>query len=104
MRAANAYIETASEFEADEQVVVNLLHLGQIGTLSFWLDMTSDAHTLESRQTRAVSAFSKIMFAANHLPSLLALVREGDAINALNVEQSRSCRTPVICNWFQYRV
>jgi len=45
MRASNAYIEKSAMFAEDEAAIVNLLHLGQLGTASFWLDMTSNVRS-----------------------------------------------------------
>jgi len=44
MQASEAYIEKSAMFGDDEAAVINLLHLGQLGTASFWLDMTSHCH------------------------------------------------------------
>ena len=82
-RASEAYLERTLMFGDDESAVVNLLHLGQLGTASFWMDLASDVHPLETRQAQAVSAYSKMMFATNHLPSLMALVRESSAVDGL---------------------
>ena len=86
--ASEAYLEKTLMFGDDEAAVVNLLHLGQLGTASFWLDLTSDVHSVETRQAQSVSAYSKMMFAVNHLPSLLALVRESSAIDGLRSEDA----------------
>jgi len=86
--ASEAYLEKTLMFGDDEAAVVNLLHLGQLGTASFWLDLTSDVHSVETRQAQSVSAYSKMMFAVNHLPSLLALVRESSAIDGLRSDDA----------------
>ena len=86
MQASNAYIEKTAMFGKDEASVVNLLHLGQIGTSSFWIDLTSNVRPVEVRQAQSVSAYSKMMFATSHLPSLLALVRETSAVEGLRTE------------------
>ena len=87
MQASDAYIEKSAMFGDDEAAVVNLLHLGQLGTSSFWLDMTSNVRSVEVRQAQAVSAYSKMMFAASHLPGLLALVRETTAVEGLHTDE-----------------
>ena len=90
MQASNAYIDKTAMFGEDEEAVVNLLHLGQLGTASFWLDMTSDARPVDARQAQAVSAYSKIMFAVSHLPGLLSLVRETTAVEGLRTDEAGS--------------
>jgi len=87
-RASAAYLEQTLLYGDDESAVVNLLHLGQLGTASFWLDLTSDILPVETRQAHSVSAYSKMMFASNHLPSLLALVRESSAVEGLRSDDA----------------
>jgi len=87
MQASEAYIEKSAMFGDDEAAVINLLHLGQLGTASFWLDMTSHVRSIEVRQSQAVSAYSKMMFATSHLPGLLSLVRETSAVEGLRAEE-----------------
>ena len=86
IQASNAYIEQSAMFGEDETAIVNLLHLGQLGTASFWLDMTSNVRSVEVRQAQSVSAYSKMMFAASHLPGLLSLVRETSAVESLRTD------------------
>ena len=83
MQASDAYIIESAMFGEDEKAVVNLLHLGQLGTASFWLDMVSNVRSIEVRQAQSVSAYSKMMFAVSHLPGLLSLVRETSAVEGL---------------------
>jgi len=87
MQASDAYIEKSAMFGDDEAAVINLLHLGQLGTASFWLDMTSNVRSIEVRQAQAVSAYSKMMFAVSHLPGLLSLVRETSAVEGLRTDE-----------------
>ncbi len=91
-QATDAYIAKTAMFGEHEASVVNLLHLGQIGTSSFWIDLTSNVRPVEARQAQAVSAYSKMMFASSHLPSLLALVRETSAVEGLRSDDSESGR------------
>ena len=88
MQASNAYIEKSAMFGEDEAAVVNLLHLGELGTDSFWLDMVSNVRSVEVRQAQAVSAYSKMMFAVSHLPGLLSLVRETSAVEGLRTDEA----------------
>jgi len=48
--AAEEYIEKTTMFGDDEKSIVNLLHLGQLGTSSFWIDLTSVARPVNARQ------------------------------------------------------
>jgi len=87
MQASTAYIEKSAMFGDDEVAVINLLHLRQLGSDSFWLDMISNVRSIEVRQAQAVSAYSKIMFASSHLPGLLSLVRETTAVEGLRTDE-----------------
>lgn len=88
MHAADAYIEKSTMFGDDEAAVVNLLHLSELGTSSYWMDMTSDVRSVEMRQAQSVSAYSKMMFASSHLPGLLSLVRETSAVEGLRTDEA----------------
>ena len=95
LQAGEAYVEKTTQFSDDETSVVNLLHLGQLGLSSFWIDLTSSVSPIEVRQAQAVSAFSKIMFATSHLPGLLGLVRETSAVEGLRGGESDAVRLVV---------
>jgi len=90
MEASNAYIEKTTMYGEDEISVVNLLHLGELGKSSYWLDVTSNVKSVESRLAQSVSAYSKVMFAISHLPGLLSLVRETSAVDGLRTDEAQS--------------
>lgn len=95
LQAGEAYVEKTAQYSDDETSVVNLLHLGQLGLSSFWIDLTSSVSPVEVRKTQAVSAFSKIMFATSHLPGLLGLVRETSAVEGLRGQDPGAVRLVV---------
>ena len=82
-QASSAYIKQVAAFGDDESAVVSLLHLNELGSPSFWQDLTLDTRPVELRLGKSVTAYSKIMFAVSHLPGLLSLVRETRAIDGL---------------------
>ena len=90
VRASDEYIEQTLLYGDSEKAVVELLHLSQLGTASFWLDLTSDSRSIEVRKAQSVSAYSKMMFASSHLPNLLSLVRESSAIENLRADSADS--------------
>jgi len=55
MEASNAYIEKTTMYGEDEISVVNLLHLGELGKSSYWLDVTSNVKSVESRLAQSAA-------------------------------------------------
>ncbi len=90
LQASGAYVQKSAMYGEHENIVVNLLHLNELGHESFWTDLTSSARSIEARLAQSVAAFSKVMFATGHLPGLLALAREASAVDGLRTDEPDS--------------
>ncbi len=73
-RACADYIAAAESFDHDTRRVVERLHLTELQSEQFWSGITENA-ALAERQRLLVAAYSKVLFASNHLPSLMDTIR-----------------------------
>jgi hypothetical protein len=73
-QACADYIAAAQAYDSDTRRVVERLHLTELQSEQFWSSIT-DGAALRDRQRLLVAAYSKVLFASNHLPSLMDTLR-----------------------------
>ena len=63
-----------AHFGAAEKKVCGFMHLENLGSDKYWSEILSISHGLEQTRAEVVQLYSRVMFAANHLPGLVALL------------------------------
>ncbi len=73
-QACAEYIQVAGSFDSDTRRIVERLHLTELQSEQFWRGIT-DGSARQERQRLLVAAYSKVLFASSHLPSLMDMLR-----------------------------
>lgn len=75
-QAAGIIMDQFASMSASERQVTKILHLDSLGSREYWLDLFGSVVDPKKHQGEIVRLASRIMFASNHLPGLLNLVKQ----------------------------
>ena len=85
-QAAVVIMEQFSSMSASERQVTKILHLDAMGTQKYWVDLFGSAEDPKRHQGEIVRLASRIMFAGNHLPGLINLVRQANTVPQITTQ------------------
>ncbi|MBX2883609.1 MAG: hypothetical protein KTR32_26890 [Granulosicoccus sp.] len=68
-------MEKFDELSANERLVVKCLHLESLGSSDYWNSLLDAQADPAQRQAEIVRLASRVMFASNHLPAMMSLLR-----------------------------
>lgn len=91
-------MEKFDEFSDSERLVVKCLHLESLGNAEYWKNLLEEREKdPNQRQAEIVRLASRVMFASNHLPAMMSLLRVSDdpETNAAGVGGMASALPPV---------
>ncbi len=76
LSTSNELVIAFRSFGAREQQVCKFMHLERLGSAQYWRDIVEVANGLDQTRAEIVQLYSRIMFAANHLPGLIGMMGE----------------------------
>jgi len=72
--ASVALMESTEKLDSSARTVLQALHLESLTSPGYWRKLLADANEEELRQAELVRLYSRVLFATNHLPSLIKLL------------------------------
>ncbi|MDB4224813.1 hypothetical protein N9850_13675 [Granulosicoccus sp.] len=85
-QAAGILMEQFSSMKSYERQVTKSLHLDSLGSREYWLDLFGSVDDPKRHQGEIVRLASRVMFASNHLPGMLNLVKDASPTPQIAVQ------------------
>ena len=75
-QSAGIILDQFASMSSSERQITKILHLDSLGSREYWMELFGSVDDPKKHQGEIVRLASRIMFASNHLPGLLNLVKQ----------------------------
>ncbi len=86
----NQLVSAFSHFDSSQKRVCQYMHIDCLGSQKYWQELLSVSNGLEKTRAEVVQLYSRVMFAANHLPGLVNMIEASDSVSPAEPAQGNA--------------